>query len=459
MLQARAFRAALLCLLLAAGSPGALAAAPHPWRGRMGAAEAFIPDLDRPVRAALVSLNPEVLPADGPDWRAVATRFNALQLSMRLPYSRQDENARKILDALAAGSRMFASHPEIANLGVVLFGFSAGSAAAGRTASSPLLSNPDPKQPPQRVLAVIGLDEIDGPPYTPPLSTPHLFLSDPGDVFGGLSTFVENLSPPVTHDAFARGRAAEGAPITVVSQPGHWHGGASYSFRNRVDFAFLRVWLEEVLAARLPAQAPVATPALAPDWRFHSGWLGAYDVAAKTGAPPWGDDERMVDVAIFPRAGRADQRPFVWLPSERAAEAWRRYAIDGVMPPREPDRPLAVADAFVRPGADSGKGRADVHLTRVGDPPRPREPSPGRCGVQPGEAATVFVVFDRAIAAGAATIEGPATADGATRVWGDVLIAPAKGVPGEGPLTVALRGVAPKDGGPPADIDLSAPCR
>ncbi|ACK52082.1 hypothetical protein Msil_3174 [Methylocella silvestris BL2] len=455
-------RSLILFFFIAATAFAAVAAsAPKPWRGALYGAAAYIPDLNKPARAAfIINTTPAAATNEDSDWLALAAQFNALVLSIPIDYTKPDAGAQRILDTLAAGSRLFVDHPEMKNLGVVLFGFSAGSAGAARAASSPLLSNPDPDKPPQRVLAVINLDEIDGGAYEAPMSTPQLLLSDAGDQFGGLLTPVESSNPPISHDAYVRKRANGGAPITVVNEPGHFHGGARYRYRNRVDYGFMRIWLEEVFKARLPPEPPVAAPALAPNWRGHSGWLGAYDVATNTASLPWGDDERMVNVEIAPRADYSGDRPFIWLPSERAAKIWRTYAVEGVLPPREPDRPLTATDAFLRPGDDVKNGKHDMRLPPFSEPARGAAPIERlRCDLAPAGTGAVLIAFDRAIVSGEASVEGVAKSDGPPQVWSNVMIVPLKAGVGAGSLKIALSHIPPKDGGAPIDFTLAAACQ
>ncbi len=392
------------------------------------------------------------IPIGGPSRRS-STPFNS---KIPLDWAQPDQSAQKILDTLKAGSRMFRDHPEIENLGVVLFGFSAGAAGAARTASSRLLSDTDASAPPQRVLAVIDLNELDQAPYMAPPSTPQLFLSDSGDIFGGLSTDVEDSDPKITHEALAHRLAASGVPLTVISQPGHFHGGSVHGYHNKVDYRFLRVWLAEVLKLRLPRNPPKDAPAVAPDWRGHAGWLGTYDVATGASTQPWGDGERMINVAIALRADYRDPRPFIWLPSEYAAKVWRTYAGTGSMPPLVSDKPIAAIDAFMRPG-DEAKGANDALLS-VSSGARDGSPTaPVRCGF-PGRSA-LFVTFDRGISSGEAEIaDGGAAIDGSPEIWANVMIIRLESSARAGSLKVSLSKIAPADGGPPGAATIDAIC-
>ncbi|WOJ91300.1 hypothetical protein RZS28_08615 [Methylocapsa polymorpha] len=430
----------------------------HPWSGKINGYDAYIPDLNKSIRAALINNAAAWLSDSDPDWRAVAEQYNCIQLDIPLDYRQQDAGADKILGALGVASKAISGHPEIQHAYVVLFGFSAGSAAAARTASSARLSNPDSTQPPQRVLAVIALDELDPAPYLPPLSTPHLFLSDPGDRFSGLLTFVEDAKPAITHDSFARARATnEGAPLTVVAQPGHWHGGSTHGYRNKVDYKFVRVWLDEVLKQRLPDLPPQDDLAMLPDWRNHSGWLGAYDLEINTSAQPWGNSERMVNVAIGPRDSFHDHRPHIWLPSRYAAEVWRSYASSGSMPSLTPERPMEPVGAFARLPGGNPTGANDLLLNLASGPPRDPPAAQSQCRL--GRDLEVIVTFDRAVVSGQAAVTA-GTAEIALHpvFWSNIMIVSLSGVADAGALQVHLTNVAPADGGPPTEATVSFPC-
>lgn len=451
------FLATVIVLAIAVPSLG-WGQAPQPWSGKVYGYAAYIPDLNKPVRAALINNGVAWLSDADPDWLAIAKTYNCIQIDVPLLDSEPDDGAGKILGALNAASETFPDHPEIRHAGVVLFGFSDGSAAAARAASSPRLSNPDPALEPQRVLAVITLDEIDGPPYLPPLSTPHLFISSAGDRYSAFLTGVEDADPPITHDAFARRRATEeGAPLTAITQPGHWHGGSTYGFRNRIDYKFVRIWLDEVLKQRLPASPPQDEPALLPDWRNHAGWLGAYDVEINTATEPWGNAERMVNVAIGPREGFHDHRPYIWLPSRHAAEVWRTYAAAGTMPPLAPERPIEIVEAFLRQPGGEASGANDLPLTITPGPPRDPAAEQSRCVL--GEDLELIVAFDRAVVAGQAAVSPGDVEIAAPPVfWSNRMRVKLSGAKGPETLELRLTNVAPADGGSPLEATLSAPC-
>jgi hypothetical protein len=420
--------------------------------------------LNKPVRAATINGAAKWLAFDDPGWRAVGERYNCLEFDIEINHRTPDANVDKIFAALKAASEAFPEHPEIQHAPLVLFGFSASSAAAAITASSPRLSNPNPAQPPQRVLAVIALDEIDVAPYLPPASVPHLFLSNPGDRFSALLTYVEAAKPAVTHDAHARARATdEGAPLTLVTQPGHWHGGSDHGFHNRVDYKFASVWLDEVLKLRLPEEPPRDDLAVLPDGRTQGGWFGAYDVVINTAAKPWGNLERMANVAIGPRDAFHDHRPHIWLPSQYAAEVWRTYASTGSMPSLTPELPLAPVGAYARPPAGKPRtGVNDLALNVAAGPPHDLLPAGALCGLglDLGPNLDLIVTFDRAIASGRAEIAaGPAQISLPPTFWANTMTIGLRGAQGAGPFQLHLSDVAPADGGPAAEVTVTPLCQ
>lgn len=449
----------LFALFCAAFPLRASAEAGRPWKGRINGYEAYIPDLDKPVRAALVNNGSKWLPDDDPDWRAAAVRFNCLEIDVPVDYRQPDVGAQRILAALSAASALIPDHPEIEFAPMVLFGFSAGSAGVARAAASPYLSNPDPSRPPQRVLAVVALDELDAPPYLPPLSTPHLFLSDPGDFHSGLTTNVEDFTPATTHDAFARRRATEeGAPFTLISQPGHYHGGSRFGMHNRIDYKFASLWVEELLNLRLPSAPSKDHAAVLVDWRHRPGWVGTYDVVVNSGTEPWGNLDRMTDVEVFPSGSYKGPRPYIWLPSQYCAEVWRAYASTGSMPPLQPLQPLAIVEAFVRIPGGKPTGANDAPLQIFAG----AEPGPGadakRCLFDPD--AEAIVSFDRAVTSGEAQIEGAAmlfTAEPPI-FWSNRMRIKLGAAAGAGLRRIRLVHVAAQDGGPPLDAVLTPSC-
>jgi hypothetical protein len=430
----------------------------RPWSGRIYGASAYIPDLNQPIRAAMINNAVPFLLDSDPDWRAVATKFNCIQLDIWLNQDQPDANADKIIATLKAASRIFGGHPEIQYTSVVLFGFSAGSAAAARTASSPILSNLDPAKPPQRVAAVIALDELDQAPYLPALSTPHLFLSDPGDKFSGLLTDVEDAEPSITHDAFARNRATiQGAPLTLISQAGHWHGGSDYGINNKVDYKFARIWLEEVLKLRLPPKPPTDAPAVLPNWQNHSGWLGTYDIAASANTPPWGNGECLTNVVIAPRAEYRDPRPYIWLPNQFSAEVWRTYATTGSMPPLAPAQPMTPVSAFIRTPGGKQSGSNDLPLAVAAGKTPAHGASPTQCRL--GKELTVIVTFDRAVVSGRAAIAaGTAAIAGPPDFWSNTMTLKLTDVADAGKLRIDLTDLKPENGDLATDAVVTPLC-
>lgn len=283
---------------------------------------AWIPDLGKPVRAALIM----GWAYDDPDWRAVAVEFNCLMISTTLNASEPAANAQRILAILERASLQFPDHPEIRYGGVVMTGWSQQAAGAALTACQPTLAD--------RVVAVVGIHEIDARPHQAPRSVPRLYLSAWPD---GYSRLLGGCN------ALVLAQAKDGAPITMVNDVGHDHIDVSD------NYAFTRIWLEEVLKRRLPASAPIDHVVRLPDWSDdQDGWLGAYDVTEKTAAAPWGDGQRLENVVIGSRRTFTDVRQPIWLPSQHCAQVWQVFSKSGFMPaPGTLDPPPPIAPSFL----------------------------------------------------------------------------------------------------------------
>lgn len=446
---------AAFCALAAGFMSSAQAAS---WDGLFAGRPAFITDTSQPVRVAIVNNMTGVLPNSEFHLRTLARRYNAVLLNIFLDWTDPASSAQRILDTLKAGSQALPDHPEIQHLNVVLIGFSAGAAGAAITASSPLLSNPDPTKAPQRVLAVAAFDELDQSPYLPPPWTPFLFLADTqNDVYGGLTRPVEDMAPVTNHDVFARQLAAQGRPITVMLQPGEWHGGSRYGWNHEISSRFFIFWTQEILKVALPATPPTTAPFLAPDWRTYAGaYRGTYDVALNTNTQPWGNDERMTNVIIAPKASFNDPRPYIWLPDQIAANFWKTYAETGALPREAPAYSLSMLYAFVRQGADAASETAVDSPTTTAAPPTLPTPSyTSSCGFSSTGDANLIVNFDRAIASAEAVVSGGLLA-GVPRTWANVLIVPLKRTVYSQQLTVQLTNITPVDGTAPLDLNVAA---
>jgi fibronectin type 3 domain-containing protein len=312
-----------------------------------------IPDLNRPIRGAMLTAeggtssymysvaqkyNLININIDGFTGYNFGTSANSITLDTPfdtshgicvLDYRWPVLSGQRIQAALAAAVAAFPNHPEIANVGVVLDGFSTGEdnvnlavTQSGAT-SSPLLN---------RVLATIHLSELDEDRYNP-LATvdtaPHLFIaSGSSDVFSSLNLGVDDF-PSVTHDTEARGLATnQGAPLTTIDNAGFGHG-------NNQDHPFISIWLDSILSQRLPAGNNPSTPVTLPTWQNSSAWVGTYNVTQNVTTSPWGTSGspgvQLTSNLVSARGSYSDSRPFTWLPSKNAAQAWLTYANIGTL--------------------------------------------------------------------------------------------------------------------------------
>ncbi|WP_395666347.1 hypothetical protein [Methylocella sp.] len=426
------------------------------WSGRLNGYSAYIYDVTQPIRAAVVNNMSSVVPSGDRELKTMARRYNMMIIDVTLDYWNADRSAQRVLDTLAAGANAFPDRPEIRYLNVVLMGFSAGSAGAAITASSPLLSNPDPTKAPQRVIAVATYHELDPPPYLPPAWTPHLFISDPGDVYGGLLTNVEGYVPATGHDAFARQLAAAGRPITVFSQYGEWHGGSYYGWWHYASARFLRFWTEAILAASLPAAPSTTGPVMAPDWRTYSGaWRASYDVAQNTGVQPWGSKERMVNVVTAPKDSLTGPRPYIWLPTQAVANYWQTAVNTGSLPAEYPSAATALT-SFVRPGSDAaGRDYVDSPVWTTTDGSLPVPSTGASCAFSPSGDGNLIINYDRGVVSASAVATG-AVVSKAPWVWGSTLVVPLKRTVSSPTLNVALTNIVMADGNTAPNLNVAA---
>jgi hypothetical protein len=304
---------------------------------------AYIPDVNSPIGAAFF-----IDTSNKPNIQAVATKYNAISIKLGsfnfgtiahpiylnttddtghdvavVDYRWPELSAQRIKMVLTNISMALPKHPEIQNTGVVLYGFSEGVDNVELTISQPILAN--------RVLAVIQESELDEARYVPLVtmdSVPHVFLAAGlKDIYSSLNLGLEDY-PKVTHDALARGLAAnQGAPFTTFDNAGFGHGGNG-------DNPFIGTWLQDVLSQRMPSAVSLKNndPVFLPSWQNSSAWVGAYDWTL-TNVAPWGDSSetgvRLINDVIAVKTSYTGTRHFTWLPSQNTANIWLTYAMTG----------------------------------------------------------------------------------------------------------------------------------
>jgi fibronectin type 3 domain-containing protein len=329
--------------------------APQSWSGNisfglpgepMQTCSAYIPDINRPIMAAF-------LKTEGSNMQAMATKYNAIVLGIDgfttfnfgtaanpiflntpddtshllnvLDCRWPERSALRLQAALNAAAQSVPTHPEIANTGLVMYGFSEGTDNVNLAVSQPALVN--------RVLAVINESEIDEDCYNP-LATmdtaPHLFLasglSDDNSTLNKFLTDFPNIT--TTYDLCARGFSTnQGAPFTVLNNAGVGHGG-------NVDHPFISIWLDSILSQRLPATVPSSSPVSLPSWQNTPAWVGTYDLSTSTSSP-WGSSGnpgiQLINNLVASRSAYTDPRPFTWLPSQNTSQSWLTYSATGIM--------------------------------------------------------------------------------------------------------------------------------
>jgi fibronectin type 3 domain-containing protein len=341
-----------------------------------------IPDINRPVQAAMLT-------SEGSNMMAIATKYNAVVLGIDgftqfnfgttsspiylqtpndghavclMDYRWPQLGAQRVQAALTAAAQA-TSHPEIANTGLILYGFSEGVDNTNLTVTpyyngSSLVPSPLDG----RVLAVVQLSELDEDVVNP-ISTldtaPHLFLSSGlSDGQSSLNQGLEDI-PQVTHDTLARGIATnQGGPLTVIDNAGQGHG-------DDQDNSFISAWLDSVLSQRTPSPSTSAAVSL-PSWQNSSAWVGTYNIATSTSSP-WGSAGnaglQLVNNLISPRSAYPDARPFTWLPSQSLANAWLAYSNTGLAATLNP-----VITSGTPPSSGTTNSAYSFTLTATGYP-------------------------------------------------------------------------------------------
>lgn len=91
-----------------------------------------------------------------------------------------------------------------------------------------------------------------------------------------------------------------------------WHRNHEYGQANNLSFVFL----DDVIARRLPRQPVAEGPTPLADFPLEEGWLG--DVAT------WGKDGRLPTVATW-QDYKGDRDAACWFPSRRTAAVWQAF--------------------------------------------------------------------------------------------------------------------------------------
>ena len=275
----------------------------------------FVPDTSRPVKAVLITNfndpnlqgRPDVLYPNA-DLRALGAKWNMMQMHwLGRPESDSDRLAEynAIVDTLKQASTLLGK-PEIQFTGIFIQGLSGTASIAADIA----------KYNPSRFGGII---QTHYSYEAPPAGTPSLY------VVGGLDTTTG--FPDITlaqQLARVAPRVAAGEPETIYLEPGQLHDTAA------VDQKFTALWLDEILTLRFPATIPTTSMINLPSWKNYRAWTGCYDASVDINSP-WNRGERPINNTIqaYPSS---DGRPWLWLPSQRVAQAWKTYMDTGVFP-------------------------------------------------------------------------------------------------------------------------------
>ncbi len=276
--------------------------------------EVFIPDTSRPVKAVLISNwkdpnasgRPDILyPSE--DMRALGRKWNMMQMHW-LGRHETDASLTTEYNALVTTLNQVATllgKPEIAVTPIFIQGLS-GTANNAATMAK--------KDTTGRIAGVI---QHHFSFQSAPDGVPCLY------VVGGLDNTVYNdITLQQQLDRVAP-RAANGDPVTLYLEPGQFHDTAA------LDQKFPALWMDEIITLRFPSSIPTTSFRL-PSWKNYHAWIGCTD-ASSDSAMPWNRGMRGINnyIQAHPYSGG---RPYIWLPSQRVAEAWKIFMDTGVFP-------------------------------------------------------------------------------------------------------------------------------
>jgi hypothetical protein len=308
----------LIAMPLAAAEPR-----PKAWSGSAGNVAVRLADAGRPVGGILFAGKVYL----DSDWRRVADRFNLLQFNYgpnwRDVRSTEDEEAL-LLKTIADAAAQLPGRPEITTAPIVFAGWSRVGRSAAVLSARPAFAG--------RVAAIVSYYMYSDGAMAPASGVPYLTLSAAAETDASSSLLSVSLpsegapegGTTVIRDLIAA-RVAAGEPVTVISHTAHTHAALD----RPIIWTLPVLWLEEVLAQRLPPAGSHAGPL--PSWKGRPAWLGSFTVARGDGSAPWGVGERLTEVRTGQAAGWTGPAS-TWLPSERFARAWELASRTGMQP-------------------------------------------------------------------------------------------------------------------------------
>ena len=284
-----------------AGPPGVITASvPIPDQDASAAVELLLPPGGEAVRGVLVFVNRglDEYAFDNREWRAMCARAGCAMLRLTLPRQNGAPPAAQLVrNAVAGGGQALlaaldqlareTAHPELAEAGVIVWGFSA-AGSFGPTFA---------QWRPERTLGFVRYhSNMRGVPVHPAgiADVPALLVAGGADSVAGVQDAEQSW----------RAARAAGAPWAFAVQPGQLH----YSVDGLLQASpLMRGWVAAVLSMRVPdgGSTTAATPRPV---ALEAGWLAN----AATG-----------EIARYADVGSAERAAASWLPDEATALDWR----------------------------------------------------------------------------------------------------------------------------------------
>jgi hypothetical protein len=327
----------------------------------------YIPDLSRPVKACLVTNHGDPQLAGRPDiWLnthltdpalyghphqdliEVGRKWNLMQMHWigrpdgEAADPRQpDEEYRNIIASLKQLAAQLGK-PEIEFTGIFIEGVSGTANLAGQMAN----------MAPGRFAGVLKHHYAGGPEVHPSMACLYVVggqdRTDYADV--DFDQQMATVAP----------RARVGHAASLFLEPANWHDTADP--RNQ---RFTALWLDAIITLRFPASIPTTGTISLASLENHRAWVGSSDATTDIAAP-WNRGTRAINNVITPFASYTGTRPYIWLPTELVAQAWKIYMDSGYSTgfPTLPPLPTGTTATITAPaGATAYASGASITAT------------------------------------------------------------------------------------------------
>ena len=281
------------------------------WEGELNGFPVKIPDISEPVRGAYILFASNLYSNE--DIVEFCFRHNIVMIERRISNSSPGFSwaiGNEILSDLEYLSVEF-DKPEIKYAPLILTGLSASGARATFMAYVPQIR--------ERTLAIVVNNQ---PYYYGPPEIPQLFLIAGRDGFGSYGYNLEYLGGPARYMA-----TIDKMPFTIAVMPNAEH------HRPHEDQSFTTLWLDAILRFRAPIIPSESALPLASFYNY-SAYIGTF-TDGKSNQSPFSSSaslfrDKIVDAEIFEKKTYTGDSPFIWLPDECTAVAWKNFSKTGL---------------------------------------------------------------------------------------------------------------------------------